>query len=134
MWQKLLVYINVNKIQMLKYGAVGLTAAIFDFGILIFLTELAHVFYLLSATISFIVSALVNYYLNRFWTFRSRGSQVRQIPIFFVVATIGLGLNNLILWLGVEWVHMYYVVAKVLATAVVMVSNYLGNKYFTFKS
>ncbi len=118
---------------MLKYGAVGLTSAVFDFGILIFLTEVVKFYYLYSATASFIVAALVNYYLNRFWTFRSTGSQIKQIPIFFTVALFGLALNNFILWLGVEWVHLHYILSKVIATGVVTIFNYLGNKYFTFK-
>ena len=133
MWRKLLFYINTNKIQILKYGAVGLTSAVFDFGILIFLTEVVDFYYLYSATTSFVIAALVNYYLNRVWTFRSSGKKLKQLPIFFMVAIIGLLLNNFILWLGVETLHWYYIFAKVVATAIVTIFNFLGNKYLTFK-
>ena len=95
----------------IKYCIVGGTAAVVDFGILFILTDFFSVYYLTSATASFIVSALVNYSLNRSWTFQSNG----------------------IMYTGVEFFGLWYILAKVIATGVVLIWNFLGNKYFTFK-
>ena len=122
-----------------KYCIVGGTAAVVDFGILFGLTEffLGIQYYLVSATISFVFSALTNYTLNRRWTFRSDGKKRRQIPIFFTVATMGLLINNFIMFLGMEGlllknIQYGYLLAKVIATGLVLIWNFLGNKYITF--
>lgn len=115
-----------------KYCIVGGTAAIVDFGLLFGLTEFFGVYYLYSATVSFVLSALTNYTLNRRWTFRSDGKKRRQIPIFFAVATMGLAINNSIMYVGVEKLGLWYMLAKVLATGIVLIWNFLGNRYITF--
>ncbi len=124
-----------------KYCIVGGTAAVVDFGVLFILTELflGVEYYLVSATISFILSALTNYALNRRWTFRSSGKKRKQIPIFFAVATMGLLINNSIMYVGMEKlllknIQYGYLVAKVIATGLVLIWNFLGNKYITFAS
>ncbi len=115
-----------------KYCIAGGTAAVVDFSILYTLTEFLGVFYLYSATISFILSALTSYSINRKWTFRSQGKKRKQIPIFFFIAIIGLLLNNTIIYIGVEVFGLWYIWAKVIATGFVLVWNFFGNKYFTF--
>lgn len=127
----ILKLIYKNKL-FIKYCIVGGTAAVVDFGILAILKEVFNVHYLVAATLSFILAALTNYSLNRRWTFRSDGQKRRQIPIFFTVATLGLLLNNGMMYIGVEFLALWYIWAKVIATGVVLMWNFLGNKYFTF--
>jgi putative flippase GtrA len=122
-----------------KYCIVGGTAAVVDFGILFILTELflGVEYYLVSATISFVLSALTNYALNRRWTFRSTGKKRKQIPIFFTVATMGLFINNFIMFVGMEKfllkdLQYGYLLAKIFATGLVLIWNFLGNRYITF--
>lgn len=123
----------------IKYCIVGGTAAVVDFGVIFILIELVFgvEYYLVSATISFVLSASTNYVLNRVWTFRSKGKKRKQIPIFFVIATIGLFVNNFIMFVGMEKMFLKnikygYLLAKVFATGLVLIWNFLGNKYITF--
>ena len=127
-------YFRVNKELFLKYATVGLTAAAIDFSFLYVLTDFFHIHYLISATISFTLAALVNYNLNRRWTFRSNGRRLYQLPIFFTIAVLGVLINNNIMYFGVEKIELHYLLAKVGATAMVTIWNFLGNKYLTFKS
>lgn len=131
--QFLLNFLRQNKSLMSKYAVVGGIATIIDFSILYFLTDFVGFHYLLSATISFVFAALVNYNVNRRWTFRSNGKKRRQIPIFFIIATMGVIINNNILYIGVEFFALHYLLVKVFATGIVMVWNFLGNKYLTFR-
>lgn len=126
-------YFRQNQGQISKYLVVGGTAAIIDFGLLYFLTDGLHIYYLISATISFVIAAIYNYSLNRIWTFKSSGSRTKQVPIFFMVAILGVLFNNTIMYLGVEKVGLYYLLAKVFAAAVVTIWNFFGNKYLTFR-
>ena len=43
---------------------------------------------------------------------------------------IGLGINQLIMYVGVEIFHIYYMFTKIFATAVVMVYNFITRKIF----
>ncbi len=118
---------------MLRYGTVGASGAVIDLLSLYFLTELAHFYYLFSATIAFIISASFNFYLNRVWTFKSFANPKRQLVIFLFVSLSGLFLNNSILYFLVEWLHVYYMYAKIVAIGLVTIWNFLWNKYLTFK-
>lgn len=118
---------------MMKYSIVGGLATAVDFLILYILTDYAGLYYLLSATLSFIVAAFVNYNMNRRWTFQSNGKKRKQIPVFLTIAVMGLLINNNILYLGVTFLNWHYLLVKIFATGFVMVWNFLGNKYLTFK-
>lgn len=122
-----------NKKLMLKYGVVGAVSAVVDFGVLFILTDWFNVYYLASATVSFILSAIVNYTLNRNWTFKSNGQRRKQVPIFLTIAILGILLNNNIMYVSVEHWHLHYLWAKVIAAAIVTIWNFFGNKYLTFR-
>lgn len=129
----LINFIWKNKGQIARFSIVGLSSAIIDFGLLYVLTDHFGLYYLLSATISFTIAAIYNFLLNRNWTFKSNGSHRRQVPIFLGIALAGVTLNNGMMYLGVDHFGLWYIYAKIFATAVVTVWNFLGNKYVTFK-
>jgi len=52
------------------YNVAAGIASLFDIFILWFLTEFAGIFYLISATISFIIGTSVNYIISRVWVFK----------------------------------------------------------------
>ncbi len=129
----LVKYFQENKGQMLRYAVVGGTGAIVDLGALYILTEFFHFYYLWSTTLSFIVSALLNFYFNRRWTFKSSGNTKKQLLIFSFVATSGVVLNGFIMYILVDWLKIYYMLAKVFSVGIVTIWNFLWNKYLTFK-
>lgn len=129
----LIKYFQENKGQMLRYGIVGASGAVVDLSTLYILTDLVGWYYLVSATLAFIFSALLNFYLNRVWTFKVLADPKKQLVIFAFVSISGLLLNNGILYALVEWLGIYYMYAKVVAIALVTIWNFFWNKYFTFK-
>lgn len=126
-------FIRDNKIIIQKYMAVGLSSTVIDFGILFILTDFFYVHYLVSATIAFILAASYNYFLNRSWTFRSNGKKRKQLPVFFIIATLGILLNNNVMYFSVEQLGLWYIYGKIIATGIVTFWNFFGNKYLTFK-
>ena len=57
--------------QIMKFGVVGGSAFVIDYGIMIFLTEVFHINYLISSGISFAVSVIFNYVHSIFLSSRS---------------------------------------------------------------
>jgi putative flippase GtrA len=72
------------------------------------------------------VSVVFNYWLCVVFVFVGAGKQTRkQAAIFIGSSIIGLGLNQLCMWILVDIMGMYYMFAKIFATAIVTVWNYI---------
>ena len=99
---------------------------------MIFLTEIVGINYLISSACSFVISVIFNYILSVKWVFNVSGerSQAQDMTVFMVLSVIGLGINQLIMWLTVDKLHIFYMLAKIGATAVVMVYNFITRKLF----
>lgn len=118
--------INSEIARFLFAGAVTL---IIDYGVLVLLTECAHIYYILSATISFSLAVVANYYICLRWVFRNSNKQNKKQFIFFVVTSmIGLFLNTVIMKISVECIELHYFIAKVIATVIVTIWNYVTKK------
>lgn len=118
--------------QIIKFGMVGATAFVIDYGLLALLTEAFGVNYLVSATISFTVSLIFNYMASMRYVFRHKEglSRRREFVVFVVLSVIGLGINNACMWAGVELFGVHYLVTKIGATALVMIWNFVTRKAF----
>ena len=118
--------------QLMKFGVVGVIAFVIDYGLMVVLTELAGVNYLISATVSFIVSVTFNYFASMRYVFTHKEgmSRRREFAIFVILSVIGLGINDLLMWLGTDIAGISYLITKIFATAVVMVWNFVTRKRF----
>lgn len=118
--------------QILKFGVVGGIAFIIDYSVLFICTEFFGIYYLISSLISFSVSTVFNYIASIKWVFdvNQKKSQKKNFILFIVFSVIGLGLNQLIMWFGVDMLHIHYMLVKIGATAIVMVFNFITRKRF----
>lgn len=118
--------------QILKFGIVGGTAFIIDYALLYICTEYLGIYYFISSIISFSVSTIFNYIASIYWVFdvNKEKSQSRNFVLFVGLSIVGLGINQLIMWFGVEQLHIYYMIVKIGATAIVMVFNFITRKLF----
>lgn len=118
--------------QFMKFGVVGVIAFVIDYGLMVFLTEVFGINYLISATISFCVSTVFNYFASMRYVFRHKEgmSRHREFVIFVALSVVGLLLNNLCMWAGVELLHIHYMITKIGATAIVSVFNFVTRKMF----
>ena len=120
--------------QILKFGVVGFLAFLIDYCLLFVLTEYCHVYYLISSVISFIVSLVFNYILSIKWVFDVTKKQTyKEVIIFTILSVMGLGINQLIMYLGVDKFNIHYMIVKLGATFVVMVWNFITRKIFIEK-
>ncbi len=121
--------------QFIKFGIVGASSTIIDWGIYLLLTRIFHLFYLMAKILSFSVAVLNSYIWNRRWTFRSNDpKRLREFIKFLTIAMVGVVLNVLIMYIAVEYLSWHDIYGLFLATAIVLFWNFLANKYFTFKS
>lgn len=119
-------------IQILRFGVVGGLAFIIDYAVLITCKEIFNINVLVSAAIAFTVSVIVNYILSVIWVFDvdKEKSKKKNFIIFIIFSVIGLGLTELIMWIGTDIMYINYLIVKIIATAIVMVFNFITRKKF----
>ena len=118
--------------QIARFGVVGVIAFVIDYGVLLALTELFHVHYLVSSAVAFLVSVIFNYILSIAFVFetdKSRGKGA-EFVLFALMSAGGLGINQAMMWLLTDVGAVAYQLSKLVATAVVMVYNFVTRKLF----
>jgi putative flippase GtrA len=71
--------------------------------------------------------------LNKIFNFKNKSKKIaQQFGLFAIVALIGLGLNQLIIWLLVEFGNLWYMSAKLISIVIVMLWSFYGHKKLTF--
>lgn len=119
--------------KFIKFGVVGVSGTIVDFGMTWLLKEKAKINKYLANGIAYMCGATSNFLLNRWWTFQSAAPEVwEQYFKFLAVSLVGLGLNTLIIYLLVNKWNQNFYVSKVGATLLVLIWNFFGNLMFTF--
>lgn len=116
--------------QIMKFGVVGVICFVIDYGLMIYLTEVVGLDYLLSSGISFSVSVIVNYILSLKFVFETGHGWNKAVEflVFLVLSVIGLGINQILMWICVDKIGIYYMISKVGVTGVVMVYNFVTRK------
>lgn len=114
--------------QILKFGVVGGIAFVIDYGILFFLAKVIGLNELISAAISFIVSLTFNYFLSTKWVFDAKKQTPKEVIIFVLLSVVGLGINEVLIYLGTKKLGIDVMIVKLFATAIVMVYNFITRK------
>lgn len=118
----------------IKYSLVGILGTAIDIGSLFVLVDLFYFPIIPAATISFILATINNFVLNKNWTFRHPSMNYKKLYIkFLIVSLIGLALTLLSMNLFVFVLGIWYILAKALTSMIVLVWNFLANKFWTFK-
>lgn len=128
--------------RVIKFAIVGLSGLIVDFTILNILAHVFNVDSWLAIAIAFIFAAFNNFVWNRLWVYPESRSEPKrkQLPVFMAVNAMGLGINELILFLfelpmtallgSPVWGLN---VTKAIAAVIVMFWNFIINRLVTFR-
>lgn len=125
---------NDTRIQFYRYIFVGGLAFVVDFSLLGFLTSYFGLYYVLSASISFTVGSVLNYWLSVKWIFaeRTMENKVHEFWFFIGVGVTGLGLNALIIFALTHFFGIFYLLSKIISAAIVFSWNFALRKIFLF--
>lgn len=133
-WPNLFAHCEKRK-SVIKFIFAGSSAAAVD---LIFLYLFHGLFkweLVLSTSLAFILSFVVSFTLQKFWTFRNYSQ--KKIPIQFVLyitnAFIGLNLNGIMMHYSVNKMHVWYLFAQILVNIIIGVYNFFIYKFIVFR-
>jgi len=115
--------------ELVRFSLVGGLCFIVDYGIMVALKEFLGVHYLIATGVGFAVSVVLNYILCVVWAFKGveRTNKV-VMAAFFMTSLVGLGLNELFMWIFVDLIHISYLIAKIITAVLVMIWNYITKK------
>jgi putative flippase GtrA len=124
-----------TSVQLFRYVFVGGAAFIVDFGSLFIFTEFFGIYYLISAAIAFILGLIANYVLSVNWVFNRRtlGNAKLEFGVFALIGVIGLFLNEIFIWFFTDYLHIYYLLSKIIAAAIILFWNFFARKITLFR-
>lgn len=127
LWQQILIF---GKAQFSAF-----VGGLFDYGIMIALTEYGHLHYTKSIIVSGLCGATINFSINRYWTFNNRTvSKTRQLRRFIFVVLGSIALKSSGTYLLTELLHLDYKISRICIDAVVSLGfNYTLQKYWVFR-
>lgn len=121
--------------RFVRFGIVGVGGMVVDFGVTWLCKEKLRWNKYISNSLGFILAATNNFIWNRLWTFESQNDAViREYTSFVLIALVGLGLNNLIIYLLHERLHIHFYLSKLIAIGCVTIWNFTMNYVFTFRA
>lgn len=125
---------RATAIQFIRFCLIGLLNTGIHYGVFLLLLRLAGIHYLVATVVGYCCGVINSYCMNRTWTFQGAASQRhREFAKFFWVNTVSLGVNVVALKVSVAYLYIPEEFALILAIGVSTVTNFLGNKFWTFK-
>lgn len=133
----LMIEIRVGEYwQFCKFVVTGGTALVINLSALYFFTSILGIHYLASSICSFSLAVVVNFMLQKFWTFGSTRGNVYAEASFFLGLQIAVNLfiNTALLYFLVEYLHLYYLAAQMVASLILAVVTFFVSKRYIFKA
>jgi putative flippase GtrA len=117
-----------------RYVAVGGTTFMIDFGVLVLLHGVLKVNVLIAASISYWLSILFNFLVNRFWTFSANEKSELGRHVAFYLVLLGFNYLFTIAFLAfADHIGLHYTVGKIIAVAIQMSWTYVIYKKVIFR-
>jgi putative flippase GtrA len=126
---------HIKNIKIFRYLIVGTIASIVDFSVLFTLVNFFSFHWFYSASLSFILATLVNYYLSITYVFSSgiKFKEREEFLLVFIMSIVGLTLNQLFIYILYKFVFLNLFYSKVITTGIVFFWNYSSRRYFIFR-
>ena len=121
-------------LRVVRFFTSGVTAAVSNLVVLYIATELFSIWYLFSACMAFVVSFVVSFSLQKFWTFRDRQLQRAHTQAFFYfgVALVNLTVSISLLYFFVEFAGLHYLVGQILTMGLIACITFFIYRYLIF--
>jgi putative flippase GtrA len=112
----------------------SLASTLVDFTTLVFLVEIAHVWYVAATATGAFTGAIVNFILGRHWSFKAKDDGIQgQAVRYAAVSAISLVLNSLGVYLLTEYGGIHYAVSRAISAVLVgVLFNFPLHRRFVF--
>ena len=119
--------------NLILYGIIGCCSSGLDFLLYTLFVSVFGWHYVISNSLSVIAGITTSFTLNRNYNFKVKDKTRQRFSIFLTVGLCGMLLSNLILWCCIDKLDLSKIVSKLLSIVLVVLVQFLINKYITFK-
>lgn len=123
--------------QFLRYFVTGGLAFVVDFGVFSLALYYYEIHYLIANLIGLMAGNVVNYLLSLGWVFSAEKRKMEkhrllEIVVFVIISLVGVGLNELLMFLLVGYGNFNEMLSKIVAAGIVLIYNFLARKFILF--
>ena len=118
--------------ELCKYAGASIIGTMLHYGLMIILIRCFNLDALWASTAGAISGAVTIYCLNYFFTFQSPKKHIESMSKFFLVASMGVLINGMVLKAVMVYFQWEVLTAQVFATAMVFFINFIINRRWTF--
>ena len=120
-----------------KYIAVSIVTTVVNVVSFMIFVKIFKDMYVLSNILSWIISILITFVLNKVIVFQKRSDRKREVfkelVLFYLVRLSSLFIDTLVLCLCKEVFGLSDIVSKIISNVSTTFNNYFISKYFVFK-
>ena len=123
--------------EIILYLLFGGLATVVSIGSFYYFANIVNITELIANILSWIITVAFAYVTNKLFVFNSRTHSFkelfREIISFFSARLLTLVLEEIILYVGIEWLQINNMIVKLFAQILVVLGNYVLSKLFIFK-
>jgi putative flippase GtrA len=110
-------------VQLLKYLTVGVVSVGLETTLFWWLFHQLHIAWVVANSLAIFITFWFNFFLNRLWSFQSRGSLTRQLVLYVALLCLNLLMSNLIIYVLADQGNLDYIVEKLISIALIVSWN-----------
>lgn len=117
-------------LQFFRYAFVGGIATVIDWAVF-FVATVMGLYYMISGVLAFLAGLFVNFVLSKKFVFsgeKNKHSASTEFVVYAIIGVMGLLITEVIMFLLTEKLQLYFMIPKIIATAVVFVWNFAARK------
>lgn len=118
--------------QPLLFLIVGATCTLIQFLVLYIIVENSSAHPSLASAVGYFISTFFSYFLNYYLTFDSDVNHITGLFKYYQMALFGMALNTTVHFLLYDTLGLNYLIAQIISSAIVLISNFLISKYWIF--
>ncbi|MGL5648649.1 MAG: GtrA family protein [Clostridium sp.] len=123
--------------EQILYIIFGGTTTVINLVVYYVMTRFFHMEFVLSNVVAWVVSVIFAFFTNKIFVFNSRtihlGTIVRECIQFFSSRAFTGGLDIVLLWIMVDYMHLEDMISKVIIGVLIVILNYVISKLYIFK-
>lgn len=125
-----------TKYTIVRYVISGSSSAMVNLFVLYLFNSVIGLFYLTASIIAFCVAFFVSLILHKFWTFKDHSLEGahKQGAMYLLNSLFGLSLNTMLMYIFVSLIHIYVLLAQILAGIIVACFTFFISKHIVFKN
>jgi putative flippase GtrA len=127
--------ISILKKEFFRYFIISFIALVVDIAIFSFCIRIFSISWFFSSVMSFLAGVITTYFFSIRFVFATRLLQdnpSKEISLFTLIGVFGLGITQVVLLVGIDWLGFVPEIVKLLAAVVSFIFNFLIRKLFLF--